>query len=72
MNYYFQNRDKLLNYQKNYYKENRDRYLIYNKEYYKRNLYTINSKKLIRDKEYNKINKIQFKIIHEKVILYFN
>jgi hypothetical protein len=70
MNYYFQNRDKLLNYQKNYYKENRNRYLSYNKEYYKRNLFRINSNKL--KKEYKKFNKIEFKIIHEKVILSFN
>ncbi len=69
MNYYFQNRDKLLNYQKNYYKENRDRYLNYNKEYYKRNIFRIkyNDKKIKNNK-----NTILFKIIHQKVILSFN
>jgi hypothetical protein len=71
MNYYFKNRDKLLNYQKNYYKENRDRYLNYNKEYYKRNIFRIkyNDKKT---KIKNNENMILFKIIHEKVILSFN
>ena len=71
MNYYFKNRDKLLNYQKNYYKENRDRYLNYNKEYYKRNIFRIkynDKKRKIKNNE----NMILFKIIHEKVILYFN
>lgn len=69
MNYYFQNRDKLLNYQKNYYKENRNRYLTYNKEYYKRNIFRNNSNK---KKENKKCNLILFKIIHKKVILSFN
>ena len=71
MNYYFKNRDKLLDYQKKYYKLNVNKIRNYNKFYYKKNYDKIHNKRRRLDKK-KKLQNTIFKIENKKIILFFN